>query len=116
MFSAPLAVPLASLVGEFAALRVMSVAVLVFAFYAHQIRLATSWLRWGQVRSGPSRRELVAEIAPFALVAVAEQVLLVVNFFVPTQELYELALIMMLATPALVFVLVVTRVGSSAGR
>jgi hypothetical protein len=39
-----------------------------------------------------------------------------VNFFQPAQELYELALIMMLATPALVFVHVVTHLGSSPGR
>lgn len=116
LFSALIVVPLATLVGELTALRVMSVAVLVLALYAHQIKLGTSWLRWGQVRTGLSNRALLAEIAPFALVAVAEQVLLVVNFFNPAQELYELALIMMLATPALVFVHVVTRLGSSPGR
>jgi hypothetical protein len=116
LFSALIVVPLATLVGDLTALRVMSVAVLVVALYVHQIRLGTSWLRWGQVRTGLSNRELLAEIAPFALVAIAEQVLLVVNFFKPAQELYELALIMMLATPALVFVHVVTHLGSSPGR
>jgi hypothetical protein len=51
-------------------------------------------------------------VAPFAFVAIAEQVLLLVNVVMPMQELYELALIAMLGTPALVFVLVVTQLGS----
>jgi hypothetical protein len=46
-------------------------------------------------------------------VAIAEQTLLLVNFLVPTQELYELALILMLGTPALVFAWVVTHLESS---
>jgi hypothetical protein len=116
LFSALLVVPLASLLGEQTALRVMGLGVFVAAFYAHQVRLGTSWVRWGQVRSGLSRGALVAEIVPFALVAIADQVLLAVNVFAPSQELYELALILMLATPAFVFVLVVTRFGSTSRR
>jgi len=116
LFSALLVVPIASLIGAPTALRATSAAVLVVAFYAHQIRVGTSWLKWSQVQSDLSRRELVVLVAPFALVAVAEQVLLLVNVFFPTQELYQLALIMMLATPALVFVVVVAQFGSSSGR
>ena len=104
------------MIGESAGLRVMSAAVLVPAFYGHQVRVGTSWLKWSQSRSDLSRRELVVEIAPFALVAIAEQALLLVNLIVPTQELYELALIMMLGTPALVFAWVVTHLESSRGR
>jgi hypothetical protein len=116
LFSALVVVPLASLIGESAALRVMSAGVFVLAFYGHQVRLGTSWTRWWQVRSDLSRRELIIQVAPFAFVAVAEQTLLVMNFLAPARELYELALIVMLATPALVFVLVVTQFGSSADR
>ena len=54
------------------------------------------------------------DCAPFACVAVAEQVLLFANLLSPSQELYELALLMMLASPALVFVVVVTNLMSSA--
>ena len=113
LFGAMLVVPIASLIGESAGLRVMSAAILVPAFYGHQVRVGTSWLRWSQLRSDVSRRELFVEIAPFALVAIAEQTLLLVNFLVPTQELYELALILMLGTPALVFAWVVTHLESS---
>jgi len=116
LFSALLVVPIASLIGESAAFRVMRAALLVLAFYMHQLRLGTSWLKWSQIRSYHSRRELVIEVAPFAFAAVAEQVLLLVNVFAPRQELCELALIMMLATPALVFVLVVTNLRSSGRR
>ena len=116
LFGAMLVVPIASLIGESAGLRVMSAAILVPAFYGHQVRVGTAWLRWAQLRSDLSRRELVVEIAPFALVAIAEQALLLVNLLVPTQELYELALIMMLGTPALVFAWVVTHLDSSGGR
>jgi len=55
-------------------------------------------------------------VAPFAFVAVAEQTLLLLNLAAPARHLYELALIVMLATPALVFVLVVTQFGSSGDR
>ena len=60
-----------------------------------------------------SRREQVIDCAPFACAAVAEQALLLVNLIAPRQEVYELALIMMLATPALIFVVVVTNFMSS---
>jgi hypothetical protein len=112
LFSALLVVPLASLVNEPTALRVMSALVFVLAFYGHQVRVGTSWLRWREVESNLSRRELVRRGAPFMVVAVAEQILLIVNVFAPAQELYELALIMMLGTPALVFVDVVTVMGA----
>ena len=115
MFSALLVVPIASLVSETTALRVMSAVVLAFAFYAHQIRIGTSWLRWSQVQNDMPRREFWTWLAPFALVAVAQQVLLLVNFFAVSQELYELALIAMLVTPALVFVRVVTQMGANVG-
>jgi len=107
-------VPISSLIGESAALRVMSAALLVLALYMHQVRVGTSWLRWSEIRTYASRREQVINYAPFACAAVAEQVLLLVNLLAPRQELYELALIMMLATPAFVFVLVVTNLMSSA--
>jgi hypothetical protein len=116
LLSALLVVPIASLIGESAAFRVMSAALLVVAFYMHQVRVGTAWLKWPQIRSYNSRRELVIEIAPFAHAAIAEQVLLVVTFLAPAPELYELALIMMLTTPALVFVLVVTHLTSTARR
>ena len=116
MFSALFVVPLASLIGEFTALQVMSAVVLALAFYAHQIKLGTSWVTWYQVRRGLSRRDLAMEVAPFAVAAIAEQVLLLANLVAPSQELYELALITMLVTPALVFVIVVIRLGSTAGR
>jgi hypothetical protein len=112
LFSALIVVPIASLIGESAALRVMSAAVLLLAFYLHQIRVGTSWLRWSQVQNDLPRREYLILVAPFAFVAVAEQVLLLVNIFAAREELYELALVLMLATPALVFVLVVTRLVS----
>jgi hypothetical protein len=114
MFSALLVVPMSSLLGESDALRVMSAALLVVALYLHQVRVGTSWLRWSQIRTYASRREQVIDCAPFACVAVAEQVLLLVNLLAPRQELYELALIMMLASPAFVFVVVVTNLMSSA--
>jgi hypothetical protein len=115
LFGALLVVPLASLIGESTAIRVLSAAVLGLAFYLHQVRVGTSWLRWSQVRGIVSRQEQVGRVA-FASVAIAEQTLLLVNVLFPSQELYELALIMMLATPALVFVWLVTQMGSSTGR
>jgi hypothetical protein len=116
LFGAMLVVPIASLIGESAALRVMSAAIFVPAFYGHQVRVGTSWLKWSQLRSDLCRRDLVVEIAPFALVAIADQALLLVNLLVPTQELYELALIVMLGTPALVFAWVVTHLDPSRAR
>ncbi len=116
LFSALSVVPLSSLVGEPAAIRSMSAIVLVIALYMHQVRLGTSWLRWSKIQSYPSRRALVISVVPFALAAIVDQVLLLANVVAPSQELYELALIAMLATPALVFVLVVTQLGSNAGR
>jgi hypothetical protein len=114
LFSALVVVPVASLIGASPALRLMSAAVLVLSFYGHQVRVGTSWLKWSQVQGGLTRRELAKLVAPFAVAAVAEQVLLLVNVFSPTQELYELALIAMLGTPALVFVVVIAQIGSSA--
>jgi hypothetical protein len=113
MFSALLVFPIASLIGEGMALRLMSAAVFVLAFYGHQVRVGTSWLRWSQVQGDLPRGEYLIWVAPFALVAIAEQVLLLVNVFAQNQELYELALITMLITPALVFVRVVTQLGAS---
>ena len=115
LFSALLVVPIAGLIGESTALRLMSAAVFVVSFYHHQVKVGPSWLKWAQVENRFARREFLMIVAPFAFVAIAEQVLLVVDVVVPTQALYELALITMLATPGLVFVSVVTRFGADGG-
>jgi hypothetical protein len=57
---------------------------------------------------------LIVEMAPFVLVAVADQVLLLANLVAPREGLYQLALVLILATPALVFVTVVSSFGSRA--
>ena len=114
LFGALLIVPLADLIGESPALRVMSAGLLVVAFYGHQVRLDTSWTRWPKVRHDLSGRALIIEMAPFALVAVADQALLLANLVAPAEGLYQLALTFFLATPALVFVTVVSRFGSRA--
>lgn len=114
LFGALLIVPLADLIGESLALRVMSAGLLVVVLYGHQVRSTTSWTRWPKVRQDLSRRALIIEMAPFVLVAVADQVMLLANLVAPTEGLYQLALILILATPALVFVTVVSRFGSSA--
>ena len=115
LFGALLIVPLADEIGESPALRVMSAALLVVAFYGHQFRAGTSWTRWPKLRDDLSRRELLIEMAPFVLVALADQALLLANVIAPSEGLYQLALVAILATPALVFVTVVTRLGSSEG-
>ena len=114
LFGSLLLLPLADLIGESPALRVMSAGLLVIVFYGHQVGLGTSWTRWPKVRPDLSRRALIIEMAPFVLVAVADQVLLLANLVTPTEGQYQLALILILATPALVFVTVVSRFGSSA--
>jgi hypothetical protein len=113
LFGALLIVPLADLIGESTALRVMSAGLLVVVFYGHQVRSGTSWTRWPQVRGDLSRRALLVEMAPFVLVAVADQALLLANLVAPSEGLYQLALVLILATPALVFVTVVSRFGSN---
>jgi hypothetical protein len=114
LFGSLLVLPLADLIGESPVLRVMSAGLLVLVFYGHQVRSDTSCTRWPKVRRELSRRSLIIEMAPFALVAVADQVLLLANVFAPKEGLYQIALILILATPALVFVTVVSRFGSSA--
>ena len=114
LFGSLLLVPLADLIDESLALRVMSAGLLVVVFYGHQVRVGTSWTRWPTVRRDLSQRALIIQMAPFVLVAVADQVLLLANLVAPTEGLYQLALILILATPALVFVTVVSRFGSSA--
>lgn len=114
LFGALLVVSLAPFIGETTAIRVLSAALLALAFYLHQVRLGTSWLRWSQVQSDLSRQEQVGRVA-FATLAIAEQGLLLVNVFFPSPELFQLALITMLATPALVFVWVVTHFGANGG-
>jgi hypothetical protein len=109
-------IPLASLIGEPTALRAMSACLLALGFYGHQIRVGTAWLRWSQVQANLARREYRIVIAPFAVVAIAEQALFLVNIVMPVQEVYELALIAMLGTPVFVFVLVVTQLGSRTRR
>ncbi|HEU0248614.1 MAG TPA: hypothetical protein VFR38_16175 [Gaiellaceae bacterium] len=116
LFGSLLLIPLADLIGESRALRVMSAGVLVIVFYGHQVRSKTSWTRWPKVRRDLSRRALIIEMAPFVLVAVADQAVLLANVVTPTVGLYQLALILILATPALVFMTVVSRFGSSAER
>jgi hypothetical protein len=113
LFGSLLIVPLADLIGESLALRVMSAGLLVVVFYGHQVRVGTSWTRWPKVRNDLSRRALLIEMAPFVLVAVADQVLLLANLVAPAEGLYQLALVLIVATPALVFVTVVSRFGSS---
>ena len=115
LFGSLLIIPLADEIGESPALRVMSAALLVVVFYGHQIRAGTSWTRWPKLREDLSRRALLIEMAPFVLVALADQALLVATFFAPSEGLYQLALVVILATPALVFVTVVSRFGSSDG-
>jgi hypothetical protein len=114
LFGSLLIVPVADLIGESEALRVMSAGLLVVVFYGHQIRLGTSWTRWPEVRRDLPRRALFVEMAPFALVAIADQAVLLANVVAPKEGLYQLALILILATPALVFVTVVSRFGSDA--
>jgi hypothetical protein len=114
LFGALLIVPLADLIGESPALRTMSAAILVVVFYGHQLRSGTSWTRWPKVRDDLSRRTLLIEMVPFVLVAVADQALLLANLIAPSEGLYQLALVLILATPALVFVTVVSRFGSAA--
>ena len=114
LFGSLLIVPLADLIGESPAIRVLSAGLLVVVFYGHQVRSGTSWTRWPKVRHDLSRRALIIEMAPFVLVAIADQVLLLASLVAPTESLYQLALILILATPALVFVTVVSRFGSSA--
>jgi hypothetical protein len=114
LFGALLIVPLADLIGESLALRVMSAGLLLVVFYGHQVSAGTSWTRWPRLRDDLSRRELLIEMAPFVLVAVADQALLLATLIAPSEGLYQLALVLILATPALVFVTVVSRFGSSA--
>lgn len=114
LFGSLLIVPLADLIGESLALRVMSAGLLIVVFYGHQVRLGTSWTRWPKVRDDLSRRALIIEMAPFVLVAMADQAALLANLVAPKEGLYQLSLILILATPALVFVTVVSRFGSNA--
>jgi hypothetical protein len=113
LFGALLIVPLADLIGESLALRVMNAGLLVVVFYGHQVRSTTSWTRWPKVRHDLSRHALIIEMAPFVLVAIADQAMLLANFVAPKEGLYQLALILILATPTLVFVTVVSRFGSN---
>lgn len=113
LFGGLLVIPISSLTGQVAGFRVVSVALLAIAFYMHQVRVGTSWLRWSRIQNYTCRRAQVTSIAPFACVAVADQVLLLLSAITPNQELFELGLIMMLATPALVFRLVVCELMAS---
>jgi L-asparagine transporter-like permease len=107
LFSALLVVPIASFIGDSAAFRVMSAALLAVTLYVYQVRVESSWLRWSRVRSYASRREHLTEAVPFAFAAIVAQLLLAVNVFLTRQDLYELALTMILVTPALIFLSVV---------
>jgi hypothetical protein len=113
LFGALLIVPLADVIGESPALRVMSAVLLVVVFYGHQVSAGMSWTRWPRLRTDLSRRVLLIEMAPFVAVAVADQALLLATLIAPSEGLYQLALIFILATPALVFVTVVSRFGPS---
>jgi hypothetical protein len=114
LFGALVVVPLSSLVSDASAIRAVSAALLVVEFYGHQIRLGTAWSRWSQVEQ-LSRRDLIVTWAPFMVVAIVEQLLLLVCVLQPSAELYALALIAMLGTPALVFVLVASQVSTGTG-
>jgi hypothetical protein len=114
LFGALLIVPLADLIGDSLALRIMSAGLLVVVFYGHQVSTAASWTRWPRVRHDLSGRALVMQMAPFVLVAVADQAVLLANLVAPKEGLYQIALVLILATPALVFVTVVSRFGSRA--
>jgi hypothetical protein len=116
LFGSLLLVPLADLIGESLALRVMSAGVFAIVFYGHQVRSGTSWTRWPKTRHDLSRRALIIEMVPFVLVALADQAVLLANLVAPSEGLYQLALVLILATPALVFVTVVSRFASSAER
>jgi hypothetical protein len=113
LFCALLVVPGSSLIGEASAIRLISGIALVFEFYGHQIRVGTAWSRWSRLERLP-RRELLLTGIPFVVVAIVEQLLLLANVIQPSVELFELAVIAILATPALVFPLVVSRI--AAGR
>ena len=114
LFGALLIVPLADLLSESAALRLMSAALFVVVFYGHQIRRGTSWTHWPRVRHDLTGRALRVEMAPFVLAAVADQALLLACVVAPSESLYQLALACILATPALVFMTVVSHFGSRA--
>ena len=116
LFGSLLLVPLANLIGESLALRLMSAGLLVIVFYGHQLRSGTSWTRWPKVRQDLPRRALLIQMAPFVVVAVADQAMLLANLVAPSESLYQIALILILATPALVFVTVVSRFAASAER
>ena len=51
-------------------------------------------------------------MTPFVVVAIADQLLLLATFIAPSEGLYQLALVTILATPALTFGVVVARFGS----
>jgi hypothetical protein len=113
LFGALFVVPVASLIGEPDSYRVMSAIVLLIAVYLHEIKVGTSWLRWSRVQNDLTRRDFLIGVAPFALVSIAQQAVLAVNVFAARQELYELALILTLGTPALVFVRVIEQMSAS---
>lgn len=83
LFGALLIVPLADLIDDSLALRVLSTLLLVVFFYGHQVRSDTSWTRWPKVRPDLSGRALFVEMTPFVLVAIADQVLLLANLVTP---------------------------------
>lgn len=116
LFGALFVVPLSVVLGVPTALQAMSAGLLVLAVYVHEVRLGTSWTRWPAVRPGLGRRQLFVEMAPFVLVALIDQGLLVACLLGPSEQLYQLALISLLGTPALVFVLVVNRFASRASK
>ena len=113
MFSALTVVPLASLLGAETAIRAMSAVVLVVEFYSHQLRIGTAWTRWNRLES-LNRRDFWILGAPFALLAIVEQLLLVAAFLQASQDLYALALIAMLGGPGYVFTIVGAQIGMAA--
>ena len=115
LFSALLVIPLSTLLTEDIALRGLGAVVLVLSFYGHQVRIGTSWLRWQAVET-LTRREMLWRGGPFIVAAIAEQLLLLANVLSPSQDVFGLALILMLGTPAMVFVTVVTDMNARRGR
>jgi hypothetical protein len=52
-------------------------------------------------------------MAPFVLAALADQAVLLSSLIAPSEGLYQLGLVLVLATPALVFVTVASRFAST---
>jgi len=110
LFGALVVVPLSLLLDVPTAIRITAAGALVIAIYQHEFRAQTAWTRWHRLER-LSRRVWIIEGGAFMVLAIVEQVLLLANVLQPSQELYELALVTMLGTPALIFLVVISQVG-----